>query len=66
MVFLRCGNEFIYVVSVCVRTKGAGSAQVPSTEQLQGVTGGLVIAAGIFPMCPRSCCAGDDHSLALG
>lgn len=48
MFFLTCGNEFIYVVSVGVRTKGASSAHVPSTEQLQSVT----VAAGVLTMCP--------------
>ena len=67
MVFLRCGNEFVYVVGVCVRTKGASSAQVQSTEQLQGVTGGLwQLLLEYSTRVHGHCHAGDDLSLALG
>lgn len=65
MVFLRCGNKFIYVVAVCVRTKSP--ADVPSTEQLQGLIGGLLQLLLEYSPCVHGHChAGDSISLALG
>lgn len=67
MVFLRCGNKFIYVVGVCVRTKSASSAHLPSTEQLRGLIGGLLQLLLEYSPCVHGHChAGDNISLALG
>lgn len=54
----------IYVVTVCVRTKGASSARVPSAKQLQGSQVGSALVAG-YSLCAHGAQAGRSLKLRL-
>lgn len=54
----------IYVVTVCVRTKGASSARVPSAKQLQGSQVGSAVVAG-YSLCAHGAQSGRSLKLRL-
>lgn len=65
MAFLRCGNQLIYVVAICVRTKVASSAHAPSAKQLRGSQVGSCVAAG-YSLCVHGHCHAGDKAWLWG
>lgn len=65
MAFLRCGNQLVFVVTVCVRTKGASSARAHSAKQLQGSQVGPSVAAG-YSLCAHGHCHAGDKAWLRG